>query len=253
MIWLNYYFFFWLDCLVKLDHSDTILLDEDPSETHPNDQQQQQQQQLEQELQLQHRDLMTPDNIASLLVEQHQHDMLCHQQSAMSRASTIASSPPSSPQLPVTTWQITPHLSASIGTSNSALQQHHNPVSVALMPNAESTVTMLHMDDQQQQQLPTAQSIRTPLLHQIHREQDQPQTLHHSMGADRKQPPSPTSTSSPTVSAKPTGGGASEEFAIFGSYVAEVMRNMDKQKARMLQMKVMQLITEYDVGSGTSQ
>lgn len=38
----------------------------------------------------------------------------------------------------------------------------------------------------------------------------------------------------------------SEEFVIFGSYVAEVMKNMDKQKARVLQMKVMQLITEYD-------
>lgn len=41
----------------------------------------------------------------------------------------------------------------------------------------------------------------------------------------------------------------SEEFVIFGSYVAEVMKNMDKHKARMLQMKVIELITEFDDGN----
>lgn len=39
------------------------------------------------------------------------------------------------------------------------------------------------------------------------------------------------------------------EFVIFGSYVAEVMKNMEKTKARMLQMKVLQLITEYDAAN----
>lgn len=194
---------------------------------------------------------MTPDNIASLLVEQHQHDMLCHQQSTMSRASTIASSPPSSPQIPVTTWQITPHLSATIGTSNSALQHHNNQVnSVAavstVMPSVVSTVTMHHLTNEQQQTI-TPLSIPTPLLQQIH---EPPQVLLS------KQSPTPTSsspvaTSSTSSSNKP--GGSSEEFVIFGSYLAEVMRNMDKQKARMLQMKVMQLITEYDGGGSSSQ
>lgn len=47
-----------------------------------------------------------------------------------------------------------------------------------------------------------------------------------------------------TVEQKQTG-----EFAIFGSYVAEVMKNMEKTKARVLQMKFLQLITEYDAGN----
>ena len=38
----------------------------------------------------------------------------------------------------------------------------------------------------------------------------------------------------------------SEEFTIFGSYVAEVLKNMNKQKARRLQMKMMQFINEVD-------
>lgn len=192
-----------------------------------------------------HRDLMTPDNIASLLVEQHQHDMLCHQQSTMSRASTIASSPPSSPQIPVTTWQITPHLSATIGTPNSAMQ-HHNSVAVSTMPSTVSTVAMHHLDDDDQHhQTITPLSIATPLLQQIHDQQDLPQAMH------TKPAPATISTANTTASCSKPNNGGSEEFVIFGSYLAEVMRNMDKQKARMLQMKVMQLIAEYD-GGGTS-
>lgn len=39
------------------------------------------------------------------------------------------------------------------------------------------------------------------------------------------------------------------EFVIFGSYVAEVMKNMDKTKARMLQLKFVELIAEYDAAN----
>lgn len=37
-----------------------------------------------------------------------------------------------------------------------------------------------------------------------------------------------------------------DEFDIFGNFVGQVMRNMSKSKARLLQMKVLQLITEFD-------
>lgn len=38
----------------------------------------------------------------------------------------------------------------------------------------------------------------------------------------------------------------SDEFDIFGNFVGQVMKNMPKAKARLLQMKFLQLITEYD-------
>lgn len=36
------------------------------------------------------------------------------------------------------------------------------------------------------------------------------------------------------------------EFDIFGNYVAAVMKNMRKNDARQLQMKIVQLINSYD-------
>lgn len=47
-------------------------------------------------------------------------------------------------------------------------------------------------------------------------------------------------TSSPPLQKK------ADEFDIFGNFVGQVMKNMPKSKARLLQMKFLQLITEYD-------
>lgn len=88
--------------------------------------------------------------------------------------------------------------------------------------------------------------------------QQQQQQQQHQQQTQQLHAQQPAYTATPSVALEPVAAtmsaksnGASEEFVIFGSYVAEVMRNMDKQKARMLQMKVMQLIAEYD-GGGTS-
>lgn len=43
-----------------------------------------------------------------------------------------------------------------------------------------------------------------------------------------------------------TGNKKSNEFDIFGDFVGQVMKEMSKSKARLLQMKILQLISEYD-------
>lgn len=54
---------------------------------------------------------------------------------------------------------------------------------------------------------------------------------------------------SSTPIAAPSGARKQDEFDIFGNFVAEIMRNVTKQKARFLQMNIMKVITDAESDS----
>lgn len=51
------------------------------------------------------------------------------------------------------------------------------------------------------------------------------------------------------IAATSTGNRKQDEFDIFGNFVAEVMRNMNKPKSRILQMNIMKLIADAETES----
>lgn len=55
--------------------------------------------------------------------------------------------------------------------------------------------------------------------------------------------------STPIIASPAATSRKQDEFDIFGNFVAEVMRNMNKQKSRILQMNIMKLIADAESDS----